>query len=382
MRKLIALCAFVALCALPLTAGEWHTSNTNLCTDCHTMHFSQQHKWASGDPIGTVPAPGGDWLGTTGPNQYLLKAPANELCLACHNGQTFAPDVLMTNTNAASATYGREAGALNEQTAAEGYDSWMGHTLDSTAQPPGKVNYNGSDPYPTGTILECTSCHTQHGGAGVYRNLGPRNSANQPSYVIATTNDNTKDVWINIASGYVANTGDPATFSPFYDASKVFFNRNDVTDINGKKTSNKMDTQCSVCHGNFHGGQGDTGIGGSPDPATGHPGGYQFLRHPTSQEPLNNGSSGTSNLARFQAATIKVKVYADDHTGYTDPTPGCISCHKAHGNKNPFGLVFQSRTATTSGEEGDPGTEVPPPGAPSYQKGYRALCGQCHGQGS
>ncbi|HEX4817701.1 MAG TPA: cytochrome c3 family protein, partial [Nonomuraea sp.] len=377
--RLFWFIAAVALIALPMTAGEWHTGSANLCTDCHTMHFSQSHKWASGDPIGTVPDKNGDWLGTTGPNHFLLKAPANDLCLSCHDGQTFAPDVLMANTNAASVTFGREAGALNDIVAAEGYEAWMGHTLDSTSQPPGKENYNGADPYPAGTALECTNCHTQHGVAGVYRNIGPRNSAHQPTYVISTTNDNTKDVWVNIASGYVANSGDPATFSPYYDASNVTFNRNDATDINGKKTSNKIDTQCSVCHGVFHGGQGDSGIGGVPEDAMG---GAEFLRHPTSQEILNTGGHGTSNINRFKAAVVKVKVYADDRVDYADATPGCVTSHKAHGNKNPFGLVFQSRTATGSSEEGDPGTEVAPAGAPGYQKGYRALCGQCHGQGS
>jgi cytochrome c553 len=379
MKKITLYIAAILALAFPVLAGEWHTGTTNLCTDCHTMHFSQQHKWDSADPIGTTPAKDGNWLGTTGPNAFLLKAPANELCLSCHDGQTFAPDVLQANTNSAAHTFGRGAGALNEPVAAEGYDAWMGHTLDSTARPPGydPTATPAGDVFPAGNALECTSCHTQHGIATVYRNLGPRalGTGNLPKYVISTTNDVTKDVWINIPSGYVANSGDAAVFAPFYDASKLFYNRKDSVVI-ATKTSNGIDTMCAACHGQFHGGAGDPNIGGDPVLQE------QFLRHPTSQVTLKSGAHGTSNLSRLVGAVVKTKVYTTDYTGYVDATPGCVSCHKAHGNKNPFGLFFQSRLATGSSEEGDPGTEVPPPGAPGYQKGYRALCGQCHGQGS
>ena len=43
-----------------------------------------------------------------------------------------------------------------------------------------------------------------------------------------------------------------------------------------------------------------------------------------------------------------------------------MSCHKAHGNTNAFGLVFQTGAANP-GENGD-GTQA------------KALCGQCHVQ--
>jgi cytochrome c553 len=381
-RVPLALVTLFALVALPVFAGEWHASTTNLCTDCHTMHFSQTHNWDGSSPVSTTPQPGGNWLSTTGPNDFLLKAPANQLCLACHDGQTFAPDVLADNFNAAP-TQGRSAGALNEPGVAAGYEIYKGHTLDSTQAPPG---YNpaavglGATTYNPANGLECTSCHTQHGMAAVYRNLGPRGLGDPssatglkalPSYVISTTNDSTKDVWINIASqtGTVGSRT-AAEFNPFYDTASVNYNRNDKT-VGTTLTSNGIDTQCAACHGNFHGGPGNTEIGGTATVFS------DFIRHPTSATTIGTQGSGHSTLTRYTAAVTKVKTYSDA-AGYTDASPGCITCHKAHGNKNPFGLVFLSRNAASVGEEGGYGAAQ----TPNQMVGYRNLCGQCHGQGS
>lgn len=383
----VALVALPVLIALPAIAGEWHTGTTNLCTDCHTMHFSQTHNWDGTTPVSTTPQLDGNWLGATGPNNFLLKLPANQLCLACHDGQTFAPDVLGDNLNGA-AVQGRSAGALNEEgVALPGYENWKGHTLGSTANPPG---YNPAavgittDWYTGDTTgLECINCHTQHGIAGAYRNLGPRTlgTANLPTYAISTTNDNTKDVWINVAAPYTANTGNSANFSPYYDTANVSYNRNDKA-LGTTNASNAMDTQCATCHGNFHGGPADTTIrdgGTTPDNLDG------FIRHPTGGIVMGAsgaaGYGGHSTLSRFTGATTKVKVYADDRTAWADATPGCVTCHKAHGNQNPFGLVFLSRTAASVTEQGGYATgQVENPNG--YQQGYRNLCGQCHGQGN
>src|SRR5436190_113038 len=83
------------------------------------------------------------------------------------------------------------AGALNETTPVGGYNEWMGHTLGSTATPPG---FNpaavGLSPtwYDPTTGLECTSCHSQHGSPAAFRNLGPFSMGNttpfRPTYVI------------------------------------------------------------------------------------------------------------------------------------------------------------------------------------------------------
>ncbi len=363
-------------------AGEWHAGTTNLCSDCHTMHFSMQHNWDGTTPVATTPQANGNWMGASGPNQFLLKLPANQLCKTCHDGQTFAPDVVGLNANA-SPTQGRSGGALNEVATGAPYEIYKGHTLDSTAAPPGfnpAVIGASATWYDPAGGLECISCHSQHGSATTYRNLGPyalgtAATAARPTYVIGTTNDTTRDVWINIAAPYTANSGSAATFNPFYDTANVSFNRNDAT-VGTTLTSNRMDTFCASCHGNFHGGPGDTAIGATAAALDG------FIRHPTSQVTIGaagtQGYGGHSSLSRFVGATTKVRVYASDRTAYTDASPGCVSCHKAHGNQNPFGLIFLSRSATSVGEQGGfDATQTQ-----NQMQGYRNLCGQCHGQGN
>jgi len=380
MKRIIFVLALTA--GVAAFAGEYHSGQTLQCADCHTMHFSMQHNWDGTTPVPTAGL-GGNWLSTSGPNAYLLKAPANQLCLSCHDGQTFAPDVLGVNINP-SPSQGRSAGALNDTTSVAPYEQFKGHTLDSTATPPGfnpaAIGAPATWYDPTGG-LECISCHAQHGPATSFRNLGgyalgAAATAARPTYVLSATNDTTRDVWVNLAS-YTAGSGNAATFNPYYDFANVSFNRNDAV-VATTQTSNKMDTFCGACHGAFHGGPGDTNIGATVAALDG------FIRHPTSGVTL--GAAGTQGYGghsatpatRYVTSTTRTRVYASDRTGFTDASPGCLSCHKAHGNQNPFGLFFLNRAATAVDEEGGyTATQTP-----SVQVGYRNLCGQCHTQGN
>ena len=71
---------------------------------------------------------------------------------------------------------------------------------------------------------------------------------------------------------------------------------------------------------------------------------------------------------------------AQNAGGFTDATPGCVSCHKAHGNQNPFGLFYLGRTP--SGTPNEQGALMAGQVAMTDQIGTRNLCGQCHGQGN
>jgi len=384
--------ALVLLLASSGTTGLYHSSGTLFCYDCHTMHFSMQHNWDGSTPVPTTPNGSGttfsgNWLSASGPNQYLLKAPANQLCLSCHDGQTFAPDVFETNTNAGSYTAGREAGALRDLTGAAPYYTWTGHTLGSTATPPG---YNpavvgASATWYTGPTngvgLACTDCHAQHGSASAYRNLGSyslggaRTSA-APTFVVNTTNTTTVDVWVNQPSSYVAGSGSPSTFGPYYDTANIFFNRNDKT-VGTNKSSNAIGVFCATCHGNFHGGPGDSNIGASAGTLE------AFIRHPNAQVTIGaagtQGYGGHSSLSQYTAATTKVKVTTTQYTTFSDAAPACITCHKAHGNQNPFGLIFLNRQSVLPiTEEGGWATGE----AQNVGQGLRNLCGQCHSQGN
>jgi hypothetical protein len=363
--------------------GMHHTGGTLLCYDCHTMHFSETQGFSSTDPYGTG-SPIQFPLTPGGPYPYLMRQPQNSICLSCHDGQSSAPDVLGTNVNA-SPNGGREAGALNDQAVGAPYETWKGHTLYSTAIPPG---YNpsliGLSNWYDGMTwgLKCIHCHEFHGSPLPYRNLGPTALGPsvvsfQPTYVINTTNDSTKDVWINIPSPYTSGSGNAATFNPYYASANISFNRIDGT-TGSLKTSNKLDSFCAICHASFHGGPGDTTIGGLPGAGNLE----AFLRHPTAQTTIGAagaaGYGGHSSLSRFVANTTKVKVNTTNYATYADASPFCLTCHKAHGNQNPFGLIFLARNATSVGEQGGYAAGD----TPDVPTGYRNLCGQCHSQGN
>jgi hypothetical protein len=333
--------AWIMLGAVGATAGEYHYGSTLVCSDCHTMHYSQQHAWGSGDP----PAPP---LPTGGPREYLLRNQESELCLGCHDGQTFAPDVRGANTG----THVRLAGALT--TGAAPYEAWKGHSIGVAAIPPG-----GS----VSIKLQCYNCHNPHGSA-YYRNLV--NNTAQVTYAKGT-NDTTKAVFLRSWTlGNIANN---------YSVDSVDYNEPD-----SKKSA--MGQFCRGCHTDFHGAQGDSNMGGS--------GGTAWLRHPTADANIGalGGDGEHSSLNQFASGLRRVKVMSPSGDWGTQGvawsgapgnlTPTCTTCHKAHGNQNPFGLILLSRFATTVSEEGGyAGGQTA-----DVATGMRNLCGQCHAQGN
>jgi hypothetical protein len=344
MRRLI-ICFSVLLAVgigVSVQAGDFHVGASLVCSDCHIAHYSQSHTYTGS---GTVFPP----LGTGGPFPDLLRNEEVKMCLACHDGQSWAPDVFggsATNTR-------RQAGGLNALAGTipneASYDEIDGHTLHSTAMPPGGT----STAYVPGAEgLVCTNCHAQHGSASQYRNLLNRGifTGDTLSYAV-TTNDLTKDVFERSAGSYVETDVD---FNEPYT------------------TRSRYGEWCQECHVDFHGAGGATNMGGQSGGVTAS-NTNPWKRHPTSD--VNIGTPGAtfiSSLARFNGNTNRVKVMdsqglwnatAADNT----VTPSCMSCHKGHGNKNPFGLIFMLGTGTVT-EEGDGGV-------------YKDLCRQCHSQG-
>jgi hypothetical protein len=320
----------VALYGGVALAGQYHTGTTLVCTDCHTMHASQAHKYSDGTAPSTTPiSPTGDWFPGNVASAHLLKASGSDLCLACHDATAVAPDVYKENTGGfTGAATVRSAGAVNKTTDTSGtYQIWMGHTIGNVGTPPGGG---------TSITLNCVSCHDQHGNA-FYRNV----NAGSVSYTAATSPDNTKDVWVNTTSG------------SRYEQSNIKFMSN------ADPTNNAMSEFCASCHGSFHGGtvtDTDTGDGAN------------FKRHPTEQAlfgGVGGGKHTTTALGDGLTAADSIRVQAT-WTGAAAFTSGtarvmCLSCHKAHGNTRAFGLIYGNNT-----DEAGTGT------AP------KALCDTCH----
>ncbi len=326
------------------TAGDYHNGAALICSDCHIAHGSQAHGYTSGGAVLSI--------GSAAPYDYLLRNEPNETCLNCHNNSNSGPDVLGANNGMFQGIV-REAGALNIAsghgiTNDVGYDDIDGHTLYSVDAAPGGTFTN-----PDG--LECINCHAQHGQTVTqYRNLttSPGGVAGGTLTYAVGVNNLTKDVYEISAAGY--------------DVSNVWFNEPD-------QTKSAMGNWCKGCHTDFHGQGGDAWMGGRSGGNTGTaPPNVPWKRHPTADVNIGHAGSPTfiSSLAQYAGHTNKVKVM--DNQGIwdgSDPTvtPSCMSCHKAHGNQNGFGLIFMKGTGTVT-EEGDGGV-------------YKDMCRQCHVQG-
>ena len=147
VKKTLALAGVLVIAAIPAYAGDYHKGVNLVCSDCHVMHYSQQHGYnANGGGVTTPLA--------NGPHEFLLRNDINDLCLSCHDGQSFAPDVLGAHGNG----YVRQAGALNEVGGAAPYYEADGHTLGSTDVAPGS-----NPPWNDAEGLQCTDCHAPHG---------------------------------------------------------------------------------------------------------------------------------------------------------------------------------------------------------------------------
>jgi len=341
IKKLTLLGAALTLTlsAGSVRAGDYHSGQTLICADCHTMHYSISH-----DEDGGAAEP----LGEGGPYVGLLKAEPNALCIQCHDGQTFAPDVVGMNTGSNV----RQAGGIT--TGAAPYEDWKGHTLGQ----PGVTAPGGT--YSTGEHgLECLSCHAQHGQtSGItwpagYTNGNWRNLLARPGTSAAAVPLGYAKGVNNIQLPIFERDGSLGQVETHYSIDNVDFNEPDAT-------KSAYGDWCKGCHTDFHG-LDKTGSA------------MTWYRHPTAG--INIGTPNRpyySSLARFQGLTNRVKVMNPNgqwDAAQTDFTPSCFSCHKAHGNQNAFGLIYMRGTGTVT-EQGDDGT---------MQKN---LCRQCHTQGT
>jgi cytochrome c553 len=207
--------------------------------------------------------------------------------------------------------------------------------------------------------MTCQQCHEPHGSSS-FRNLsGPVTYTKGQPYASRTL---TVDVWLEQwAQGDLAGN---------YSYDSVRFNEPNPN--NGAYAD-----FCQGCHQRFHGTVGSSEIGGSLTEGG-------FLRHPTAQVNIGALGGGHSSTAQYNANQNRLHVMSNAGTDYfANPgagtfttadglTPSCFSCHKAHGNQNPYGLIYMGATGAVT-DEGT-GTDV--------VTGMRDLCGQCHGQGN
>src|SRR5512138_3195242 len=207
-----------ALLGLPAgaRAGGWHAYAQSNCSDCHTMHNSENGQPMRYDQAST-PAP-----------HLLREASALALCVHCHDGSDpNAPDVMAPVSYVADPA----GGAFQS---GPGVASASGHDLgmSTPAVPPG-----GTVPL----VLTCTTCHDPHGNSA-FRNLVGNPSGSGAPPVAPVVNEAVK-----------ANGTNPAQV---YVASNLVY-------------KSGMSAWCGDCHGEFHG--RTTSQEGTASPSFRHP---------------------------------------------------------------------------------------------------------------
>ena len=306
-------------------AGLYHTRDSGSCKDCHKTGISGQ----SSPLLSSLTDPA--------LRQYsFTPADVNQTCLECHggmSGNSFCPSVVWGQNG----TQIRQAGLLHRTSGLE----HTGHTLGSAKRSPGA----SWTPGPEG--LKCTDCHDPHGQNGQYRNLvlrpGTATEDRPVTFVIGPVNDVRKDVWMH---------SDPS-HPEKYDTRTIWFNQ-------PRPGRSAYGEWCQGCHADFNGMAGTPNMGGLAG----------WKRHPTADARIGGGSRRHSSLTRYLGLTNRVPTMSSSGSWpASDNTPSCMSCHKAHGNDNPFGLLFMSGQGNLT-ERGD-----------SFGKTSLDLCHQCHVQG-
>ncbi len=310
-------------------AGDFHQASSLACSDCHTMHYSEAHTLAGPLPPAVPLKPGGPFL-------KLLRQPAAELCLACHDGRADAPDVLGVNSNA----YVRAAGGLNRAGDGGEYSEANGHSLGSTSQPPGGV-WTGSQ----AEGLQCKHCHDIHGNS-FYRNLtsNPGTATGKfVTYLRGLTYTGTAALQQKVSTPMLSH----------YAVDNIVYRQTQVG-----TTDFGLSEWCSGCHGDYHGIGGSGNMGGS---ATGDPNaGSPWLRHPvrgvTMAQGVTNKHIDPGHW--FDTASVKSRIPVVSPSGVvpgisagSDNQVFCGSCHKAHGSNHRAGLIYDN-DATVVPEDG------------------------------
>lgn len=157
--------------------------NTQACSDCHTLHYSEKGTTPAKSPFGKS-----GFVEAGGPfAKLLMQSTTNGLCLFCHDGSVpQAPDV-RTDSNYTIANSGDEhsgAGFFGSVGSANN----KGHDLAVSAS---TVPFSSK----TNVTLTCASCHDPHGTPN-YRNILTAPAGGEGVSVIME-----KDVYRNVSPG-------------------------------------------------------------------------------------------------------------------------------------------------------------------------------------
>ncbi len=446
MRKFLLAAAILALSAAPvmaanpyvLSAGggvntaQYHSYDGLICTDCHTLHNSEN---------GTSAVVSG-YTGGTNPNPELLyRGDWTDMCLSCHkagqntsstaalpsvfDGGWEAPIVMTTDGNVPTGKAmpagdfywsnldpkkGHNPAYTKGAVAATSL--FMAADTTLTTIPPG-----GTDIMAAGKSGEwsCHSCHGMHsrfsGSYTAYRQIQRKVNG-----VLVTGKTDTAAAGVETYTGAAETTA--AGYEPILSNSRgdiqgmnYIAARADTNPLEGASLfASESDTNknvyrggfssfCSACHGDFHGGNGETRTANNTNTRLNG----AWVRHPTNVKMNETGSK--YGIATYTAVVNNAQGTSPNPVGYDwryplvqpnsdftvksdvasmgvagtaigDDRMMCLTCHKAHATQ------YENMTRwDTNGHAFIANGVNDFTGTPSNGDNPAYGCGKCHQKG-
>lgn len=326
--------AWLGMLLAVAAATEAIAAVTGPCSDCHTMHYSQD-----GGVLG-------EWSGP-GPHQSLLTT----TCIGCHTGSNRGGDTPFVFSVSAPLydSYGIEVGT---DTLAGGNFYWVtqaggdnrGHNVAGLAAadpgfslPPGfeggRMAEDGSIPgggvWPAGQQVTCAGVYGCHGS----------HAENIPTLAIKGGHHKGQSGHIIPAepfaaeSGYRMLVGVAGYEDPAWEYQPTSTRHNQYKGVDSPEVLTDLSTigsMCARCHGQYHDGSGNVG---SRSPWVRHPTDYDMGNTAAASEYRDYGGSGVNAyqvgvpLASVDVSLVRTSVSFADDTIVT-----CLSCHRAHGS--------------------------------------------------
>lgn len=284
-------------------AGEFHGGNALTCSDCHTIHYSENAL-----PPTRAEA-GGPW------GRLLRYSNVNELCLSCHDGnEPKSPDVLAPVTQYVGS--GDEHSGAGFFSGGDGSVSANGHDLGGAGS---SVPLSTMGP----VQLSCASCHDPHGNAN-YRNLRPDPGTGGGRDILLGT-----DVFENVSPPV------PPTQSGVVQA----YRRSNIGYRSG------MVQWCMQCH--------DLALTGGQTLGTSHPneaamsGFLADAAHWLAGTGTGFGTAtndGVEGVPRLRFQEPGGSSYATSTAVAATNQVFCLSCHHSHGGPYEYGMIWPSNS--------------------------------------
>ena len=343
-KKILSWSLAMAISLLLCGGGIGYAKVTGVCSNCHTMHSSQ------------------DGAALSGPNELLLIGG----CVGCHTGENTAggitPYVMATTQPSFGVgTTGCLAGGNFYWVAQPGGDVY-GHNVMGIAGQDSNISI--SEGAPGRNAFGCNISPNCHVTLAVAQTAKPDlGSGCQGCHlnVMHHTDDSTgtkyvgASPWYRFLSGHNVGQGVVGIEDNDWQYTRSSSDHNEYLGYVGSKTSmggftnagNTTTAFCTGCHGNFHVQDGTT-TGASP-----------WLRHPSDSVIPNSGEYASMSIV--YNPDLPVARDADTMTALgnvpgTETTAGdmvmCLSCHVAHGSPYPDMLRWDY-TKMNAGDGGD-----------------------------